>query len=494
MDLTIVPRYTQASAGAYVGKAAGTVDDLFGKYALVGTLVFVVVVFTFEMWLNLRQRRTYHSRKFPAHVEATVSKIDIQRSKEGKKLKQSEDSIADIKDKVDPDAPLLPQLKSKFLSSQSYGLDKINFGIISACWGLAHSLCWTLIGAFPYMWDLSCHWGSKLGWTEEDDEIKISLVFLLLEVLSSTLMSLPFEIYSTFRIEKKHGFNKTTPHLFLTDKIKTLGLTAAIGGPAAAAVLKLIRWGGDRFYIYLWAFTFLFTTVMMTILPTFIMPLFNKYEPLPDGSLKDQINSLADKIQFPLTKLFVVDGSKRSGHSNAYMFGFRRNKRIVLYDTLISQVTEEELCAILGHELGHWARGHTAFNFCFTQAYFGAAFFFFSLCFGSVGLVHAFGFDDSARPVPAIVSLLLFFGTLWEPVDKALTFLMTMHSRKCEYEADEYSVKLGFGQQLQSGLCKINIENLGALSPDRLYSTYHYSHPPLTERLSAMMALDSKMK
>lgn len=199
MDLTIVPRYTQASAGAYVGKAAGTVDDLFGKYALVGTLVFVVVVFTFEMWLNLRQRRTYHSRKFPAHVEATVSKIDIQRSKEGKKLKQSEDSIADIKDKVDPDAPLLPQLKSKFLSSQSYGLDKINFGIISACWGLAHSLCWTLIGAFPYMWDLSCHWGSKLGWTEEDDEIKISLVFLLLEVLSSTLMSLPFEIYSTFR-------------------------------------------------------------------------------------------------------------------------------------------------------------------------------------------------------------------------------------------------------------------------------------------------------
>ena len=249
MDLTIIPRYTQASAGAYVGEG---VDDLFAKYALFGTLLFTAVVFTFEMWLTLRQRRTYHSREFPGHVEATVRKIDEQRSKEGKKseeanlAKQSEDATDDNKDKVDPDAPLLPQLKSKFLSSQSYGLDKINFGIVSACWGLAHGLCWTLIGAFPYMWDLSCQWGAKLGWTEEEDEIKISLIFLLLEVLSGTLMSLPFEIYSTFRIEKKHGFNKTTPQLFVTDKIKTLVLTAAIGGPAAAAILKLIRWGGDR--------------------------------------------------------------------------------------------------------------------------------------------------------------------------------------------------------------------------------------------------------
>ena len=205
------------------------------------------------MWLTLRQRQTYFKTEFPAHVEATVGKIDSQRSKEEKKGDEADEAKlakppedADKKDKVDPDAPLLPQLKAKFLSSQSYGLDKINFGIFSDCWGLAHSLCWMLIGAFPYMWDLSCKWGSKLGWTEEEDEIKISLIFLLLEVLSGTLISLPFEVYSTFGIEKKHGFNKTTPSLFVTDKIKEFGVTAAIGGPAAAAVLKLIRWGGDR--------------------------------------------------------------------------------------------------------------------------------------------------------------------------------------------------------------------------------------------------------
>jgi len=217
--------------------------------------------------------------------------------------------------------------------------------------------------------------------------------------------------------------------------------------------------------------------------PVFIMPLFNKYEPLPEGALKESIFALAGRIDYPLTKLFVVDGSKRSSHSNAYMFGFGKNKRIVLFDTLMTQVSDDEILSILGHELGHWKLNHTLINFCITQAYFGAAFFFFGQCFASVYLYEAFGFDGAATPT--LIKLLLFFSTVWTPVDKVLSFLLTINSRFAEFAADKFSIGLGM-KSLQSGLTKISLENLGSMKPDWAYATYHYSHPPLVERLAAM--------
>lgn len=250
--------------------------------------------------------------------------------------------------------------------------------------------------------------------------------------------------------------------------------------------------GGKNFYIYVWAFMFFFSVFMMTIVPVFIMPLFNKYEPLPDGELKTRIYELADKLNYPLKKLFVVDGSKRSSHSNAYMYGFGSNKRIVLFDTLMEQVSDDEILAILGHELGHWKLGHTLTNFCVTQVYFGAAFYFFSQCYTAIELYAAFGFDNLSGSIPTVIALMLFFQTLWAPVDKILSFLLTTFSRRCEFQADEFSVKLEMSQMLQSGLCKIHLENLGAMCPDPWYSMYHYSHPPLVERLGAMMELDKK--
>ena len=232
---------------------------------------------------------------------------------------------------------------------------------------------------------------------------------------------------------------------------------------------------------------------MMTIAPTFIMPLFNKYEPLPDSNLKTRIYALADRLQYPLTKLFVMDGSKRSSHSNAFMFGFGKNKRIVLFDTLMEQVSDDEILAILGHELGHWKLGHTLSSFVITQLYFGASFYGFSLCYGShataVELYQAFGFDGVSRPIPTIVALLLFFQTIWAPIDKVLSFALTLNSRRNEFQADQFSSDLGMSQALQTGLCKISLENLGAMCPDPWYATYHYSHPPLVERLSAMMMM-----
>jgi STE24 endopeptidase len=158
----------------------------------------------------------------------------------------------------------------------------------------------------------------------------------------------------------------------------------------------------------------------------------------------------------------------------------------------MDQVSDDEILAILGHELGHWKLGHTLTNFAVTQVYFGAAFYFFSQCYTSKDLYAAFGFDDPTLSTPTIIALMLFFQTLWAPVDKVLSFILTVFSRHCEFAADEFSADLGMSPDLQSGLCKIHLENLGAMSPDPYYSMYHYSHPPLVERLSAMMALQKK--
>jgi len=160
----------------------------------------------------------------------------------------------------------------------------------------------------------------------------------------------------------------------------------------------------------------------------------------------------------------------------------------------MQQVKDDEILAILGHELGHWKLGHTLTNFAVTQLYFGAAFYIFSLCYTSQNLFASFGFNDPTKPVPTIIALLLFFQTIWAPVDKLLSFVLTVFSRQCEFGADKFSVDLGMSQKLQSGLCKIHLENLGAMCPDPWYSMYHYSHPPLVERLRAMMELDKKVK
>jgi len=254
------------------------------------------------------------------------------------------------------------------------------------------------------------------------------------------------------------------------------------------------QWGGENFYIYVWAFMFVFSATMMTIVPVFIMPLFNKYETLPDSELKTQIYALADRLEYPLTKLFMMDGSKRSSHSNAFMFGFGNQKRIVLFDTLMEQVDDDEVLAILGHELGHWKLGHTLSSFVITQLYFGTSFYCFSLCYGAraLDLYQAFGFDGVTKPIPTIIALLLFFQTIWAPIDKVLSFVLTLNTRRNEFAADSFSVDLGMSSKLQTGLCKISLENLGAMCPDPWYATYHYSHPPLVERLSAMMKLDKK--
>jgi len=488
------PLYSQIDMGESID--LDSTNTAFETYAVALTIFFTVSVFAFEHFLDHRQAKAYKGTTFPQELELAVSKIDDGKKRKGRKdgeSKSSESKSESKEEVVDKDQPILPQLRDKFTKSQVYGTDKINFQMVCAGYNLVETVVFLMLGFMPYAWDMSVDIGETyFSWTKED-EIKISLVFLALTTVIGIVTGLPFELYSTFNIEKKHGFNKQTLRLFFTDKVKSTILTVLIGGPFVAALLKLIKWGGDYFYLYVWAFMFVFSVVMMTLVPVFIMPLFNKYETLPDSELKTRIYALAEKINYPLNKLFVMDGSKRSSHSNAFMFGFGNNKRIVLFDTLMEQVEDDEILAILGHELGHWKLGHTLANLVVTQTYMGAAFYSFSLCYNSTGLYRAFGFTaGTENPVASIIALLLFFQTIWAPVDKILSFATTLFSRYNEFQADEFSASLGMSAELQTGLCKISLENLGAMCPDPLYAVYHYSHPPLVERLSAMRESEKK--
>lgn len=213
---------------------------------------------------------------------------------------------------------------------------------------------------------------------------------------------------------------------------------------------------------------------------------------MPEGELKDAIFALAKKLNFPLTKLFTVDGSKRSSHSNAYLYGFFKNKRIVLFDTLIKQMTVPELEAVLGHEIGHWALSHVLQMFVIQQVYFLAMFALFGFSLNDPQLYLSFGFNPNTKPT--IIGLMLFLSTIWAPVDKFLSFLVTYNTRRNEFQADQYSVGLNYGPTLKMGLVKMSIENRSNLDPDPLYSLYHYSHPPLLQRLEAIEAGMKKKK
>jgi STE24 endopeptidase len=322
-------------------------------------------VYVFESYLSLRQRTTYQQTKFPHELEECVSIIDAQEKRKDNDSSSTSTAALTTTTKegdkennnIDRTSPLLPQLQAKFTSAQSYGLDKVHFSLLSSTYSTIEGIVFVLLGFMPYIWDTSCYIIKTYFHSTTDDyetrnEIKISLLFLGITTIIGLVTSLPFELYSTFRIEKQHGFNKTTLSLFISDKLKGIGLTIVLGGPFVSLLLSIIKWGGSHFYVYVWGFTFTFSLFMMTLYPVVIMPLFNTYETLPDSELKTRIYGLAGQLHFPLTKLFVMDGSKRSSHSNAFMFGFFKNKRIVLFDTLLTQVHDNEILAILGHELG----------------------------------------------------------------------------------------------------------------------------------------------
>lgn len=335
-----------------------------------------------------------------------------------------------------------------------------------------------------------------------ENEIHVSCVFIVLMNLIGTLKDLPFKIYSTFTIEERHGFNKQTAVFFIIDQIKIFVVGQLITVPIIVIIVYIVQIGGDFFFVWLWLFVCCVAVLLITIYPVYIAPLFDKFRPLEDGPLRTSIEALAARLEFPLGQLFVVEGSKRSAHSNAYFTGLWGAKRIVLFDTLLlnkglpvdsDELNEgeqgvgcenEEVLAVLAHELGHWKLGHVKKNFIIMQVQLFFIFVLFSYVFKYGPLYEAIGFPSDMRPI--IIGLMVVTMFVLAPFNTLLSFGMTVLSRRFEYQADEFAKKLGFAEQLKKALVKLHIDNLGFPVYDWMYTAWNHSHPTILERINAL--------
>jgi len=307
------------------------------------------------------------------------------------------------------------------------------------------------------------------------------ILFCLGVSLVFSITSLPVDLYSTFRLETKFGFNKTTIGLYIADKIKVLILGLVIGVPFLFVILWLMDVMGQFWWI--WAFVFIsgFQLLMIIIFPTFIAPWFNKYEPLKEGEFRDRILALADQVGFKTSGIYSMDGSKRSAHSNAYFTGIGKAKRIVLFDTLIEQMTTNQGLAVLAHEMGHYKMKHIRRMLIVQTVFLFIGLYILSLLVDYPPLFAAFGLTPSNH------AALVLFSLLSGPATFYLGPLMNLLSRKHEYEADCFAaLTLHDGKPMQEALVNLTIKNLSNLTPHPWYSAYHYSHPTPTERIEAI--------
>ncbi|WVQ83824.1 hypothetical protein IAT38_005968 [Cryptococcus sp. DSM 104549] len=387
-----------------------------------------------------------------------------------------------------------PQLKAhlpedKFRAAQSYSRDKSRYTLAKLVFDAF--LGWGMIktGAYAYLWDVAGDVMSAVG-LSQSRLIARSLLWMTIVTLATAIPSLPWSYYHTFVVEEKHGFNKSSRSLFWADTFKGYALVAAIGLPVLAGFLRIIELAGKSFVPWLMVFLIGIQLSLQIVYPTFIQPLFNKLEPLPEGELRTKVEALASQLGFPLKHLYVIDGSKRSSHSNAYFYGLPWSKHIVIYDTLINDSTTDEVVAVLGHELGHWYYAHPTRLLLITQLHLLLTLTIFSIFIHNQSLYSSFGFDPSLAvtpPQPICIGFLLFQLVL-EPTDALVKFLLNAQTRRMEYQADEFAVQLDKKADLAAALIKLHVTNLSSPHNDWLYSMYHHSHPTLPERLGAMEA------
>ncbi|KAH7358887.1 CAAX prenyl protease [Plectosphaerella cucumerina] len=385
--------------------------------------------------------------------------------------------------KTKPPAVLASEVSQEvFDKSQAYGRAKIQYELINGLWSQIQNIAFIQFDVLPKLWSLTGDLLLKFAPARFTGEISHSIIFVLSFVVIQQILSLPSSIYHTFVLEEKFGFNKQTPKLFVTDMLKSNLLTFILTPPILAGFLAIIKKTGNQFFFYLWLFAAGLQMFMITIYPIAILPLFNKLSPLEDGELKQNVEALAAKLKFPLHELFVIDGSKRSAHSNAYFFGLPWKKHIVIYDTLIEKSEPQEVVAVLAHELGHWGLGHTTRLFGISQLHFIWIFSLFSVFINNNSLYADFGFLFEH---PIVIGFILFSDAL-SPMDTVVKLLMNVLSRKYEFQADAFARNLGYSTELAKSLIKLQIQNLSTMDADWLYATYHFSHPHLSERLKAL--------
>jgi STE24 endopeptidase len=361
-----------------------------------------------------------------------------------------------------------------YSKSVRYTLAKGRLDQVDLTWSCAILAAVLFSGVLPWALRLCAQWVGNSAWAMG--------LFLFLTGVALSLPGLPIEWYGQFRLEERFGFNTMTQALWWKDRLKGLLLAALLGYPLLVLILKIVEWTGPRWWLWAWAALMGFQLLMAVLAPVLILPLFNKFTPLPEGTLRERLLQLAERARFRARSIHAMDGSKRSRHSNAFFTGFGRFRKIVLFDTLIQQLTEPELEAVLAHEIGHYKKKHIPKILAGSALGSLAGFYLLSVLAGQDWFYRGFGFEPGSL-VPALLLFTLLAGTLtfwFSPLAHAW-------SRRYEYQADAFAAQvMNETESLVSALRKLNEKNLTNLTPHPLYSGFYYSHPTLLEREAAL--------
>ena len=367
--------------------------------------------------------------------------------------------------------------EEKYSSSQGYTRTNEKFDMAADTFSYVIIICMIVFGFFNII-DI---WVRNFGY---QSEVLNGLIFFGLFILIQDIISSPFSLYKIFVIEEKYGFNKMSLSTYILDKLKSLLLMVLLGGPMLSLILYFFETFENNAWLYAWCIVSGFILILQPLFTTFIAPLFNTFTPLEEGELRIAIESYAENVDFPISRIDVMDGSKRTSHSNAYFSGIGKRKRIALFDTLLEKQTSQEILAIVAHEVGHFKKKHIQQGILISVLNSGIMFYLISVFMKNQLLFEAFQMNQIS-----VYGSLLFFQILFSPLSSVISVLANALSRRNEFEADEYSAKTtGEPENLISGLKKLTVENLGNLTPHPLNVFLNYSHPPVLERIRALSA------
>jgi len=369
--------------------------------------------------------------------------------------------------------------EEKYAKQQAYSRENHRFGMWTGAFSMVVTLTMFLLFGFALV--------NGWVWNITTNAIVAALLFFGIIMFASDLIHLPFSVYDTFVIEEKYGFNKTTVKTFVLDKIKGWLVGGLIGGGILALVIFIYQKTGDMFWIYAWIVISAFSIFMAMFYSNLIVPLFNKQTPLEEGELRDAISAFSQKVGFKLDNIFVIDGSKRSTKANAYFTGLGAKKRIVLYDTLIKDMTTDEIVAVLAHEIGHNKKKHVVQGLLIGLVQTAIVLFIFGLFIGNPALSKALGVET-----PNFHIGLVAFGVLYSPISFFTGIFMNILSRKNEYQADRFAAENYKPEALASALKKLSVNNLSNLTPHNLYVFFNYSHPTLLQRLAHLKTFEKQ--
>lgn len=385
------------------------------------------------------------------------------------------DKILDVLNAKHFNDELPPELQDvydekEYKRSQKYKATNQRFSYITSTFSLIITLAFFFLDGFEFVDNIAREYSSN--------NIVIALLFFGIIMLASDIITTPFAYYKTFVIEEEFGFNKTTKKTFFLDKIKSWIMMIALGGGILALIVWFYEFTGKNFWLYAWAFITVFSVFMNMFYSRLIVPIFNKQTPLEEGDLRNKISDYAKTVGFKLSKIFVIDGSKRSTKANAYFSGFGSEKRVTLYDTLINDLEDEEIVAVLAHEVGHYKKRHIIYNLTSSILLTGLTLYILSLLVSNPLLSSALGVEIQSFHVGLIA-----FALLYSPISEITGLIMNLISRKFEYQADNYAKETYAGEPLITSLKKLSKNSLSNLTPHPAYVFMHYSHPTLLQRI-----------